>query len=154
MDEVLDKMYEDTSTAISRDERELFLCQIKRGQIYDSNKDHQAAIVEWQHILDEVVVRVQAKMKEISSLETSNNSQAGSDVSDRSDDEDITEDRRAKRLTHLRSKRGNELRDLWDIQHRTTFLMASAYFQIKNTAEETRLYDEAEKLRHRVSILE
>jgi len=153
MDEVLEKMYEDTSAAISRDERELFVSQIKRGQIYDHNKEHQAAIDIWQHVLCEVIVRVRSKEREVSSLKISSESQAGSDLSDSSDEDDNGDYRRMKKLTHLRTKRGNELRDLWDIQHRTTFLMASGYFQIKNETEETRLYDEAEKLRRDVWIL-
>jgi len=153
MDEVLEKMYEDTSTAISRDERELFVSQIKRGQIYDYNKEHQVALDIWQQVLREVIVRVRAKEREVSSLKISTESQAGSDLSDSSDEHDNGDYRRTKKLMHLRTKRGNELRDLWDVQHRTTFLMASAYFQIKNETEETRLYDEAEKLRRDVWIL-
>jgi len=153
MDEVLEKMYEDTSTAINRDERELFVSQIRRGQIYDYNKEHQAAIDIWQHILCEVIVRVRAKEREVLSLKISCESQAGSDLSDSSEEDDNGDDRRTKKRTHLRTKRGNELRDLWDIKHRATFLMASAYFQIKNKTEETRLYDEAENLRRDVWIL-
>jgi len=152
MDEVLEKMYEDTATAISRDERELFVDQIKRGQIYDHNKDHQAAIDLWQHVLDEVLVRVAAKEKEVSLLKISTTNESSSDT-DSSGDDDVEDDRRTKKLIHLRTKRGNELRDLWDIQHRSTFLMASAYFQIKNESEETRLYDKAEKLRRDVTII-
>jgi E3 ubiquitin-protein ligase SHPRH len=151
MDEVLEKMYQDTSTAISRDERELFSSRIKRGQIYDYNNDHRTAIDLWQHVLDEVLLRVATKEKEVSSLKASS-FEPVSDVSDSSEDEDIEDDQQTKKLAQLRTKRGNELRDLWDIQHRTTFLMASAYFQIKNETEETRLYDEAEKLRRDVSV--
>lgn len=150
MDEVLEKMYEDTSTAISRDERELFVNQIKRGQIFDHNKDHEAAIDLWQHVLDEVLVRVAAKEKEVSLLKVSDTIESGSDTDSEADDEE--DDHQTKKLIHLRTKRGNELRDLWDIQHRSTFLMASAYFQLKNESEETRLYDEAEKLRRDVAI--
>jgi E3 ubiquitin-protein ligase SHPRH len=152
MDEVLEKMYEDTSTAISRDERELFVNQIKRGQIYDHNKDHEVAINLWQHVLDEVLVRVAAKEKDVSLLKVSNAIESGSDT-DSSEADDEEDDHQTKKLIHLRTKRGNELRDLWDVQHRSTFLMASAYFQIKNESEETRLYDEAEKLRRGVTIL-
>ena len=53
MDEVLEKMYEDTSTAISRDERELFISRIKRGQIYDYKKDHNEALELWAEVLKE-----------------------------------------------------------------------------------------------------
>jgi E3 ubiquitin-protein ligase SHPRH len=151
MDEVLEKMYEDTSTAICRDERELFVNQIKRGQIFDHNKDHEAAIDLWQQVLDEVLVRVTAKEKEVTLLKASNTIESGSDT-DSSETDDEEDDHQNKKLIHLRTKRGNELRDLWDVQHRSTFLMASAYFQIKNESEETRLYDEAEKLRRDVAI--
>jgi E3 ubiquitin-protein ligase SHPRH len=151
MDEVLEKMYEDTSTAICRDERELFVNQIKRGQIFDHNKDHEAAIDLWQQVLDEVLVRVTTKDKEVTLLKASNTIESGSDT-DSSETDDEEDDHQNKKLIHLRTKRGNELRDLWDVQHRSTFLMASAYFQIKNESEETRLYDEAEKLRRDVAI--
>lgn len=149
MDEVLEKMYEDTSTTISRDERELFISRIKRGQIHDHNKDHNDALEIWAAVLEEVVCRVKVKQVEVSDLKVSSSS-SESDSSVASDDEDIEDERRAKRLQYLRTKRGNELRDLWDLQHRATFMMASANFQLKNEAEETRLYDNAEALRRDV----
>src|SRR5438552_7819573 len=61
MDEVLEKMYEDTSAATSRDERELFISRIKRGQIYDHKKDHNGALELWTDVLKEVLLRVKAK---------------------------------------------------------------------------------------------
>ena len=55
------------------------------------------------------------------------------------DDQDLEDERRAKKLQHLRTKRANELRDLLELQHRATFMMASANFQLKNEAEETKI---------------
>jgi hypothetical protein len=150
MDEVLEKMYEDTSTAISRDEKELFISRIKRGQIYDHNKDHNKAVELWKGVLEEVVSRVKFKQTEVSDLKISADSEAESENSVTSDDEDVEDERRAKRRQYLRTKRANELRDLLDLQHRATFMMASANFQLKNEVEETRLYEEAEALRQKV----
>ena len=151
MDEVLEKMYEETSTAISRDERELFISRIKRGQIYDHKKDHYEALELWADVLKEVLLRVKVKQAEVLELTISTNSlmDSGSSVSS-DDEEDLEDERRAKKFQHLRTKRANELRDLLELQHRATFMMASANFQLKNEAEETRLYDEAEALRRQV----
>jgi tetratricopeptide (TPR) repeat protein len=150
MDEVLEKMYEDTCTAISRDEREFFITRIKRGQIYDSRKEHDRALEEWKEVLEDVCERVVVKKKEVQELKNLAYSEVESDSSSASDDEDVEDKRRAKRRKALRTKRANELRDLQDLQHRATFMMASANFQLKNEEEETRLYDEAEKLRREV----
>src|SRR5579862_6240834 len=61
MDEVLEKMYEDTCTAIIRDEREFFISKIKRGQIFDFNKAHDQALELWSKVLEEVEKRALAK---------------------------------------------------------------------------------------------
>jgi E3 ubiquitin-protein ligase SHPRH len=150
MDEVLEKMYEDTCTAISRDEREVFLLRIKRGQIHDFNKEHEQALAEWESVQGDVRERTHLKKCEIVELRSLGSSEPDSETSAASGDEDVEADRRAKRRKMLRTKRANELRDLQDLQHRATFMMASAYFQLKNEKEETRLYDEAEKLRREV----
>jgi E3 ubiquitin-protein ligase SHPRH len=152
MDEVLEKMYEDTCTAISRDERESFVTRIKRGQIYDANKEHDRALEEWKKVLEDVRERAVVKKKEVQELKRKVNSDADSESSSASDDEDLEDERRAKRQRAMRTKRANELRDLQDLQHRATFMMASANFQLKNEEEETRLYDEAEKLRREVRL--
>jgi hypothetical protein len=152
MDEVLDKMYEDTSTSIIRDERELFITKLKCGQIYDFQKDHKQALELWTDVLECVLSRVNVKQSEILELKASGDSDAGSDTSVASDDDDVEDARRAKKLQYLRTKRANELRDLLDLQHRATFMMASANFQLKNEEEETRLYDEAERLRREVFL--
>lgn len=153
MDEVLEKMYEDTSTAISRDERELFISRIKRGQIYDHKKDHNEALELWANVLKEVLLRVKVKESEVSELRMSTNSLVDSESSIASDDDqDLEDERRAKKLQYLRTKRANELRDLLELQHRVTFMMASANFQLKNETEETRLYEEAEALRREVRL--
>ena len=152
MDEVLEKMYEDTSAATSRDERELFISRIKRGQIYDHKKDHNGALELWTDVLKEVLLRVTVKKAEVLELRISTNSVAESESSGLSeDDEDLEDERRAKKLQHLRTKRGNELRDLLELQHRATFMMASANFQLKKEAEEiedllSQLEDEASYL--------
>jgi hypothetical protein len=150
MDEVLEKMFEDTSTAISRDEREWFIAKIRRGQILDHNKDHTGALELWKGVLDEVIGRVKIKQRDMLDLRVSTSSEADLDSSTSSDEEDVEDERRAKRLRYLRTKRANELRDLLDLQHRTTFMMANANFQLKHAEEETRLYDEAEALRGEV----
>jgi hypothetical protein len=149
MDEVLDKMFEETSTAINRDERELFIAKIKRGQIYDHKKDHIKALEQWECVLRDIVQRVKIKQNDNLDLKSIVNSEAESETSVTSDDENI-EEHQAKKLQYLRTKRANELRDLLDLQHRVTFMMASAHFQLKNETEETRLYDEAEALRREV----
>ena len=153
MDEVLEKMYEDTCTAINRDERELFISKIRRGQMYDYNKDHNGALEIWGAVLQHVVDRANEKKAEISDLKLSNGSEGESESSIAGDEEEDIEDRRAKKLQYLRTKRANELRDLLDLQHRATFMMASANFQLKNEQEETRLYDEAEILRREVNLV-
>lgn len=150
MDEVLEKMYEDTCIAINRDEREFFISRIRRGQIYDFNKAHDQAIELWSSILHDVQNRAAAKQEELMALKTIANTDAESEYSTDSEGEDVEDERRAKRRQYLRTKRANELRDLQELQHRATFMMASAHFQLKNEAEETRLYDEAEKLRREV----
>lgn len=150
MDEVLEKMYEDTCTTINRDEREFFISRIKRGQIYDSTKAHDRALELWSSVLQDVQKRTTAKQEELLALQDKANMDNESEYSTESDDEDIQDERRAKRRQYLRTKRANELRDLQELQHRATFMMASANFQLKNESEETRLYDEAEKLRREV----
>jgi hypothetical protein len=150
MDEVLEKMYEDTCTAISRDERELFISRIKRGQIYDYNKEHNQALEIWANVVEDVHSRAGVKKAEVMKLKNTAKSDADSDSSDTSDEEDAEDKRKAKKRRFLHTKRANELRDLQDLQHRATFMMASANFQLDNEEEETRLYDEAEKLRDEV----
>lgn len=152
MDEVLEKMFEDTSTAISRDEREIFIGKIKQGQILDHQKDHNGALELWKDVFDEVLRRVKVKQTENLDLKVSQNSEGDLDSSSSSEEEEDAEDeRRAKKLRFLRTKRANELRDLLDLQHRATFMMANANHQLNNEEEETRLYDEAEALRREVS---
>lgn len=151
MDEVLEKMFEDTLTAISRDEREMFIAKIKRGQILDHQKDHNGALGIWKDVLDDVTRRAKVKQTEIIDLKVSQNSEAELDSSSSSDEEGVEEARRTKKLRYLRTKRATEYKDLLDLQHRATFMMASANFQLKNEEEETRLYDEAEALRREVS---
>ena len=156
MEEVLEKMYEDTCTAISRDERELFLSQLRRGQIYDSQKLHEWALLIWATVLEEVKERSERKQAEVIELRKSNmDSESDCDSDTESsrmvtNEDGLQDERLAKRVKLLRTKRGNELRDLQDLQHRATFMMASAHFQLKNEKEETRLYDEAEILRRKV----
>lgn len=154
MDEVLDKMYEDTSTTINRDEREKFLAIIKRGQIYDYKKDHNGALQIWSEVLEQILARVKAKETEVLELKVSTALEEETDTSVSSDNEqdedEVEEGRRARKRQYLRTKRANELRDLQDLQHRTVFMMASANFQLKNENEETHLYDEAERLRREV----
>jgi E3 ubiquitin-protein ligase SHPRH len=150
MDEVLDKMFEETSTAINRDERELFISRIKRGQIYDHKKDHVKALEQWEYVLEDIVQRVKIRQTDVLDIKSLANSDAESESSVVSDDESNEDERQAKKLQYLRTKRANELRDLLDLQHRATFMMASAHFQLKNETEETRLYDEAETLRREV----
>jgi len=153
MDEVLDKMYEDTCAAISRDERELFIARLKRGQIYDYRKDHETALAIWEKVLGDVSERVQHKVEEVQELkgevdsDTETTSSEVDSLAGASRDDEL----RVKRIKYLRTRRGNELRDLQDLQHRATFMMASANYQLKNEKEEIRLYDEAEKLRREVS---
>ena len=155
MDEVLEKMYEDTSTAISRDEREVFISRIKRGQIYDHKNEHNVALEIWTAVVKDVLSRLKVKEGEVVRLKASANTLADTDSSVASDDEDedIEDERRAKKLRYLRTKRANELRDLWDLQHRATFMMASVNFQLKNEGEEASLYNEAEALRRDVHSL-
>jgi len=155
MDEVLEKMYEDTSAAITKDERELFIGKIKEGQIYDHKEHRERALEIWTNVLNEVLKRVTAKqgeareLKEMGGLEMQTETSVASDSEEEEDD--VVEDERiARRRKYLRTKRGNELRDLLDLQHRATFMMASAHYQLKNEGEETRLYDEAEKLRREI----
>ena len=156
MDEVLEKMFEDTCTAIARDERELFIARIKRGQIYDHLKEHERALELWTHILEDVQARADLKREEVLLLKSSDASEAGytSDSTSASQDEDggcdVEEGRNLRKIKHLRTKRANELRDLQDLQHRATFMMANANFQLEKAEEETRLYDDAEKLRRQV----
>jgi hypothetical protein len=150
MDEVLEKMYEDTCTAINRDEREFFISRIKRGQIYDFTKAHDQALELWSSVLQDVQKRTSAKLEELLVLRDIANTDNESEYSTETDEEDIEDERKAKRRQYLRTKRANELRDLQELQHRATFMMASANFQLKNEDEETRLYDEAEKLRREV----
>lgn len=152
MDEVLDKMFEETSTAINHDERELFIAKIKRGQIYDHKGEHVKALEQWECVLKDIVQRIKLKQTDILDLKSFMNSEAVSDTSITSDDENVEDERQTKKLQHLRTKRANELRDLLDLQHRATFMMASTHFQLKNEAEETRLYDEAETLRREVLL--
>ena len=150
MNEVLEKMFEDTSTAISRDEREMFIAKITRGQILDHQKDHNGALELWKDVFGEVLRRVKVKQTENLDLKVSQNSEAELDSSSSSDEEDPEDERRAKKLRFLRTKRANELRDLLDLQHRAIFMMANANHQLNNEDEETRLYDEAEALRREV----
>ena len=150
MDEVLEKMYEETCSTISRDERELFTARIKRGQIIDHMKEHHQALQVWGDVLKELLVRVKAKKADVFTLRSSSSSDAESETSDESDIEDPEDNRQAKKRRHLRTKRGNELRDLLELQHRATFMMASVNFQLKNAQEETRLYEVAEALRQEV----
>jgi len=152
MDEVLEKMFEDTSSTISRDEREIFIAKIKRGQILDHQKDHVGALRLWKEVLEEVMRRAKVKQTEIIDLKASQHAESELDSSSSSDEEDVEDDRRAKKLRYLRTKRAAELKDLLDLQHRSTFMMASANFQLKNEEEEIRLYDEAEALRREVSF--
>ena len=151
MDEVLEKMFEDTSTAISRDEREMFVAKIKRGQILDYQKDHHGALELWKNVLEQVLRRVKMKETEILHLKVPQTSEAEFDTSSSSDEEEFEDERRAKKRRYLRTKRANELKDLLDLQHRAIFMMASAYYQLKNENEETRLYEEAEAVRRKVS---
>jgi hypothetical protein len=155
MDEVLEKMYEETSTAIARDERDYFITRIKRGQIYDFQKKPSQALDLWCEVLESVVSRVISKQEEVRELDVATGSETASDISNMHDDgeNDIEEIRRTKKLQALRTKRGNELRDLLDLQHRVTFMMASANFQLKNEDEETRLYEDAERLRQEVNTI-
>jgi hypothetical protein len=152
MDEVLDKMYEDTCTAISKDERELFIARIKRGQIYDFQKEHKLALELWENVFADTSVRVDNKLQEVLDLKGAAGTDSDSDSSDESDDDDIDDVRRARKRKFLRTKRGNELRELQNLQHRATFMMASTNFQLGNQDEETRLYDQAEDLRREVLI--
>lgn len=152
MDEVLEKMYEDTCTAIIRDEREFFISKIKRGQIYDFNKALDQALELWSKVLVEVEKRVLAKREELSALKNVANADIESEYSTDTEEDDLEDERRIKRRQYLRTKRANELRDLQELQHRAVFMMASANFQLKNETEETRLYDDAEKLRREVYL--
>jgi E3 ubiquitin-protein ligase SHPRH len=152
MDEVLDKMYEDTCAALSRDERELFITRLKKGQIYDHCKDHEQALLIWGEVLEEVAKRALRKLDEVQRLKSDLDSDAESTSSIASTfEESCKEELKAKKVKSLRTRRGNELRDLQDLQHRATFMMASANFQLKNEKEEISLYEEAEKLRREVS---
>ena len=151
MDEVLEKMDEDTSAAINRDERELFIIRIKQGQIYDYKREHERALTLWGNVLEEVKLRVKTKRAEASQLKGPMDGDTSSSSLSTSDDSDDAQDeRRARKCRYLRTKLGHELRDLQDLQHRATFMMASANFQLKNEKEEIRLYGEAEHLRHEV----
>lgn len=156
MDEVLEKMYEDTSAAITKDERELFIGKIKEGQIYDHKEHRERALEIWTNVLDEVLKRVTAKqaeareLKDTVGLEMQTETSVASDSEEEEEDDIVEDERIARRRKYLRTKRGNELRDLLDLQHRATFMMASAHFQLQNEGEETRLYDEAEKLRREI----
>ena len=152
MDEVLEKMYEDTCTAIIRDEREFFISKIKRGQIFDFNKAHDQALELWSKVLEEVEKRALAKREELLALRNVANAEVESEYSTETEEADLEDERRFKRRQYLRTKRANELRDLQELQHRAVFMMASANFQLKNEAEETRLYDEAEKLRREACL--
>lgn len=152
MEEVLDKMYEDTCTAISRDEREHFITRIKRGQIYDFQKLHKQALEIWADVFANTSERAEIKLKEVMELKGSVGDEvdSDSDSSDGSEIGDVEDDRKARKIKALRTKRGNELRELQNLQHRATFMMASANFQLGNQEEETRLYDQAELLRRKV----
>ena len=152
MDEVLEKMYEDTCGAIGRDERELFIARLKKGQIYDCLKDHEQALDIWGKVLKELEERARRKYQEVCDLKGDLESDAESVSSETTGFEgnDKDEELKVKKIKTLRTKRGNELRDLQDLQHRATFLMASANFQLKNQKEETQLYEKAEKLRREV----
>ena len=150
MNEVLEKMYEDSSVAISKDERELFIIQIKQGQIYDFKKEHERALTLWGSVLNEVQQRVSSKRAEILELKKSTDSDASSTSASDDENNGIQDELLVKKRHYLQTKRGNELRDLQDLQHRLTFMMASANFQLKNEGAETRLYEEAEKLRREV----
>lgn len=152
MDEVLEKMYEDTCTAIIRDEREFFISKIKRGQIFDFKKAHNQALELWSDVLEEVEKRALAKREELLALRNVANADIESEYSTETEEDDLEDERRVKRRQYLRTKRANELRDLQELQHRAVFMMASANFQLKNEAEETRLYDDAEKLRREVCL--
>lgn len=152
MEEVLDKMYEDTCTAISKDEREQFIARIKRGQIYDFQKQHKEALEVWEEVFADTSERVNTKLAEVLELKGSVGEEvdSDSDSSDGSEIGDVEDNRKAKKIKFLRTKRGNELRELQSLQHRATFMMASANFQLGNQEEETRLYDQAELLRRKV----
>jgi hypothetical protein len=152
MDEVLEKMYDDTSAAVSKDERELFITKIKEGQIYDFWKEHHKALDLWADVLLDVEDRVSQKHGEVMELKRDRSSSASSAFFSDSDEEeyDVQDDQEIKKRQYLRTRRGNELRDLQDLQHRLTFMMASANFQLKNEADETHLYEQAERLRRDV----
>ncbi|KAI3399282.1 hypothetical protein diail_7236 [Diaporthe ilicicola] len=130
--EVLDVMIEQSEVAIRVDQRALLLAQLTRGQLLENSPRVRTALDIWKGVLgtiDNIVKECREKLQlEISAAKSSLGGPAT--VEDDDDDDEINTGRVGEARRRYRSA--------LEIQHKTVFFCANAYFQIKSNEEMTK----------------
>ncbi|KAI1199525.1 SNF2 family N-terminal domain-containing protein [Nemania serpens] len=142
--EHLETMIEVSEASIKSHQRSYLIVKLNRGQLLENSPRVTEALDIWQNVLEEVKpIVVEARGELRKALE--NAQQEQSKGMDRPDDGDAPDEELLETAKVGECRR--RLRLFLDLQHRATFFIASAYFQIKCDEESTKPgSDEFERL--------
>ncbi|KAI1342240.1 SNF2 family N-terminal domain-containing protein [Xylariaceae sp. FL0016] len=140
IDEVLDTMIETAETSVKSEQRTYLTNMLKRGQLVENSPRVKEALAVWQDVKNEIDVAVTESRAELQvEIDKTRDAEKqkgvpGTDNGQSRPDEDTLDDERDHpKVGSCRRK----LRSALEIQHRATFFIASAYYQIKSNEHMT-----------------
>lgn len=131
--EVLESMIDNSENAVRTDQRAVFSLTLTRGQLMESSKRVKDALELWLHVqaANQKIIEELRKYlaREIEKAKAADPEENGAD----GEDDDENEENNTGRVGEARRR----LRSALEIQHKATFFVANAYFQIKTDQELT-----------------
>ena len=150
MSEVLETMFEESQSAITKIRRELWMSRLEVGQILDFQKQSEKALTIWMEVLTEVQMQCDQKSAQVHRLSEQANGDTDESVISAETETavkmEISEQNPSRPLTTQRA----ELRNLLDVLHQATFLVACSYVILKDEEKEKIFYERAEHIRRQV----
>lgn len=132
--EVLDVMIEQSEVSIRTDQRALFVTRLTRGQLMENSPRVTIALNIWRDVLASCKENVDACRKHLEN-EIKAAKAARADVNRAADEE--TDQEIEESSTGKVGDAKRRLRSALEIEHKATFFIANAYFQIKSNPEVT-----------------
>ncbi|KAH8167699.1 hypothetical protein CIB48_g516 [Xylaria polymorpha] len=127
--EHLETMIEHSEACIKSHQRSYLMAKLSRGQLLENSPRVQEALKIWEEVLEEVEPNVREAREDLQKALENARQEQSKGTSNPSDQEPADEEAlETAKVGECRRK----LRLFLDLQHRVTFFIASAFFQIKS----------------------